>query len=151
MVAPASLEARLEPPLSQNQAAGDKLATAILVVNNLRDIPGDTDAGKNTLADVARQFGVGHQEIRLANPDVDFWLLPPDARVLLPKRHILPRARREGIVLNEPSVVAITNSGGVQKVLAVGAEAKNMLGKTPGNITINMYMGSKKNIAVILL
>jgi L,D-transpeptidase ErfK/SrfK len=58
----------------------------------------------DTLADVARQFGVGHQEIRLANPDVDFWLLPPDARVLLPKRHILPRARREGIVLNVPEM-----------------------------------------------
>ena len=58
----------------------------------------------DTLADVARQFGVGHQEIRLANPDVDFWLLPPDARVLLPKRHILPQARREGIVLNVPEM-----------------------------------------------
>ncbi len=31
IVAPASLEARLEPPLSQNQAAGDKLATAMLL------------------------------------------------------------------------------------------------------------------------
>ena len=30
----------------------------------------------DTLADVARQFSVGHQEIRLANPDVEFWLLP---------------------------------------------------------------------------
>jgi len=57
-----------------------------------------------TLADVARQFSVGHQEIRLANPDVEFWLLPPDARVLLPKRHILPRAVREGIVLNVPEM-----------------------------------------------
>ena len=37
-----------------------------------------------------------------------------------------------GIVLNEPSVVAInTNTGGI---LAVGAEAKKMIGRTPGNI-----------------
>ena len=57
-----------------------------------------------TLADVARQFSVGHQEIRLANPDVEFWLLPPDARVLLPKRHVLPQAVREGIVLNVPEM-----------------------------------------------
>jgi len=57
-----------------------------------------------TLADVARQFSVGHQEIRLANPDVEFWLLPADARVLLPKRHILPQAVREGIVLNVPEM-----------------------------------------------
>jgi len=57
-----------------------------------------------TLADVARQFSLGHQEIRLANPGVEFWLLPPDARVLLPRRHILPRAVREGIVLNVPEM-----------------------------------------------
>jgi rod shape-determining protein MreB len=43
--------------------------------------------------------------------------------------------RGKGIVLNEPSVVAIARSnGGPPKVLAVGKEAKDMLGKTPGNI-----------------
>jgi rod shape-determining protein MreB len=43
----------------------------------------------------------------------------------------------KGIVLNEPSVVAIREEGGRGgKVLeAVGMEAKNMLGRTPGNIT----------------
>jgi rod shape-determining protein MreB and related proteins len=41
----------------------------------------------------------------------------------------------KGIVLNEPSVVAVhQDSRGVKKVLAVGNEAKNMLGRTPGNI-----------------
>lgn len=40
--------------------------------------------------------------------------------------------RGRGIVLNEPSVVAInSNTGGI---LAVGAEAKRMIGRTPGNI-----------------
>ncbi|MHC1720770.1 MAG: rod shape-determining protein [Clostridiaceae bacterium] len=38
----------------------------------------------------------------------------------------------EGIVLREPSVVAINND--TKKVLAVGAEAKEMIGRTPGNI-----------------
>ncbi len=38
------------------------------------------------------------------------------------------------IVLNEPSVVAITESKGKKKLLAVGEEAKQMLGRTPGNI-----------------
>ncbi|MCC6806983.1 MAG: rod shape-determining protein [Deltaproteobacteria bacterium] len=43
--------------------------------------------------------------------------------------------RGKGIVLNEPSVVAIARTnGGPPKVLAVGKEAKDMLGKTPGNI-----------------
>jgi rod shape-determining protein MreB len=38
------------------------------------------------------------------------------------------------IVLNEPSVVAITMVKGVKQVLAVGEEAKQMVGRTPGNI-----------------
>jgi len=41
----------------------------------------------------------------------------------------------KGIVLNEPSVVAVhQDSRGMKTVLAVGNEAKNMLGRTPGNI-----------------
>ena len=41
----------------------------------------------------------------------------------------------KGIVLSEPSVVAVhKDSRGVKKVLAVGSEAKKMLGRTPGNI-----------------
>ena len=40
--------------------------------------------------------------------------------------------RGRGIVLNEPSVVAIEKK--TEKVLAVGVEAKKMLGRTPGNI-----------------
>jgi rod shape-determining protein MreB len=40
----------------------------------------------------------------------------------------------QGVVLNEPSVVAVINDGGKKSVLAVGDEAKTMLGRTPGNI-----------------
>jgi rod shape-determining protein MreB len=40
----------------------------------------------------------------------------------------------QGIVLNEPSVVAITETKGRQHVLAVGDEANRMIGRTPGNI-----------------
>ncbi len=40
----------------------------------------------------------------------------------------------KGIVLREPSVVAIRTDGRVNKVLAVGKEAKMMVGRTPGNI-----------------
>jgi len=42
--------------------------------------------------------------------------------------------RGKGIVLNEPSVVAVRTDRMKNRVLAVGLEAKNMLGKTPGNI-----------------
>ena len=40
-----------------------------------------------------------------------------------------------GVVLNEPSVVAIIDDKGKKTVLAVGDEAKTMLGRTPGNIS----------------
>ena len=42
--------------------------------------------------------------------------------------------KSKGVVLNEPSVVAIINESGKKTVLAVGDEAKTMLGRTPGNI-----------------
>ena len=39
-----------------------------------------------------------------------------------------------GVVLNEPSVVAVVDSKGKKSILAIGDEAKTMLGRTPGNI-----------------
>jgi rod shape-determining protein MreB len=41
----------------------------------------------------------------------------------------------QGVVLNEPSVVAVLDNKGKKSVLAVGDEAKTMLGRTPGNIS----------------
>jgi rod shape-determining protein MreB len=46
----------------------------------------------------------------------------------------------QGIVLNEPSVVAVRHNNGVREVAAVGSEAKRMLGRTPGNITTHRPM-----------
>ena len=41
----------------------------------------------------------------------------------------------KGIIVNEPSVVAVHQGAkGISKVLAVGKEAKQMLGRTPGSI-----------------
>jgi rod shape-determining protein MreB len=46
--------------------------------------------------------------------------------------------RNKGIVLNEPSVLAMRDSArGLRKVVAVGGKAKDMLGKTPGNINVS--------------
>ena len=43
-------------------------------------------------------------------------------------------ARNKGLILNEPSVVSISDEGGKKRVKAVGFEAKTMLGRTPENI-----------------
>ena len=42
----------------------------------------------------------------------------------------------QGVVLNEPSVVAIVDQAGKKQVLAVGDEAKTMLGRTQGTFKL---------------
>ncbi len=56
-----------------------------------------------------------------------------DLAIDLGTANTLVYVKNKGIVINEPSVVAIDRK--TSKVLAVGAEAKKMLGRTPGNIT----------------
>ena len=57
-----------------------------------------------------------------------------DLAIDLGTANTLVYVKGQGILLNEPSVVAITEIRGKSQVLAVGEEAKTMLGKTPGNI-----------------
>jgi len=58
-----------------------------------------------------------------------------DLAIDLGTANTLVYVKNKGIVLSEPSVVAVRmDSRGVKKVLAVGVEAKKMLGRTPGNI-----------------
>jgi|TARA_B100001093_G_scaffold384775_1_gene370523 rod shape-determining protein MreB len=57
-----------------------------------------------------------------------------DMAIDLGTANTLVVVKSKGVVLNEPSVVAIINEMGKKTVLAVGDEAKTMLGRTPGNI-----------------
>jgi len=58
-----------------------------------------------------------------------------DLAIDLGTANTLVYVKGKGIVLSEPSVVAVRKDGrGSNKVLAVGKEAKMMLGRTPGNI-----------------
>ncbi|MGA3209291.1 MAG: rod shape-determining protein [Syntrophales bacterium] len=58
-----------------------------------------------------------------------------DLAIDLGTANTLVYMKGKGIVLNEPSVVAVLkDSRGTKRVLAVGLEAKKMLGRTPGNI-----------------
>lgn len=61
-----------------------------------------------------------------------FFLKGEDIAVDLGTASVLVYVNKEGIVLNEPSVVAIDNN--TNRVIAVGTEAREMLGRTPGNI-----------------
>ncbi len=60
--------------------------------------------------------------------------LSADMAIDLGTANTLVYVKGKGIVLNEPSVVAIEEYRGKKQVLAVGNEAKQMLGRTPGNI-----------------
>ena len=62
-------------------------------------------------------------------------LFSTDLSIDLGTANTLIYVRDKGIVLNEPSVVAIRTVGNQKTVTAVGTDAKRMLGKTPGNIT----------------
>ncbi|QEO16990.1 rod shape-determining protein [Acetobacter vaccinii] len=62
-------------------------------------------------------------------------LMSADMAIDLGTANTLVYAKGRGIVLNEPSVVAIADIRGKKQLLAVGEEAKLMVGRTPGNIT----------------
>src|SRR5690606_1170104 len=63
-----------------------------------------------------------------------FGLMSADMAIDLGTANTLVYVKQRGIVLDEPSVVAFRNDGGRKRVLAVGHDAKLMLGRTPGNI-----------------
>ncbi|MFP6712355.1 MAG: rod shape-determining protein [Rhodospirillales bacterium] len=63
-----------------------------------------------------------------------FGFLSADMAIDLGTANTLVYVKGKNIVLNEPSVVAIAEVKGKKRVLAVGEEAKQMLGRTPGNI-----------------
>ncbi|MGL4517598.1 MAG: L,D-transpeptidase family protein, partial [Shewanella sp.] len=56
--------------------------------------------GKHTLEDIAAQFQLGLSNLMEANPGVDPFLPRPGSKLLIPHQLILPKAPREGIVIN---------------------------------------------------
>lgn len=55
---------------------------------------------ENTFSDLAREYGLGYDELVAANPEIDPWLPGEGTPVLLPTQYVLPDVPREGIVLN---------------------------------------------------
>jgi L,D-transpeptidase ErfK/SrfK len=56
----------------------------------------DTD----TFPDLAREYGLGYDELVEANPGIDPWLPGANTPILLPTQYVLPDVPRQGIVLN---------------------------------------------------
>ena len=57
-------------------------------------------AEEDTLLALGREYGVGYEEMRRANPTVDVWLPGEGTPILIPSRFVLPNAPRDGVVIN---------------------------------------------------
>ena len=57
-------------------------------------------SSEDTLSDLAREYGLGYDELIAANPGIDPWLPGENTPVLLPTQFVLPDVPRQGIVLN---------------------------------------------------
>jgi rod shape-determining protein MreB len=90
--------------------------------------------GKSVIFSVLSPFFVLKKEFLML--DALFGVFSNDLAIDLGTANTLIYVKNQGIVCNEPSVVAVQqrNERGGKKVLAVGAEAKRMLGRTPGSI-----------------
>jgi L,D-transpeptidase ErfK/SrfK len=55
---------------------------------------------ENTFSDLAREYGLGYDEIVAANPDIDPWLPGEGTPVLLPTQYVLPDVPQRGLILN---------------------------------------------------
>jgi L,D-transpeptidase ErfK/SrfK len=59
---------------------------------------------EDTFSAIGRQYNLGYEELRQANPGVDQWLPGEATPVYLPTQTILPDAPRDGIVINVPAM-----------------------------------------------
>ncbi|MDH3304237.1 MAG: L,D-transpeptidase family protein [Gammaproteobacteria bacterium] len=55
---------------------------------------------EDTLSDLAREYGLGYDEIVSANPGIDPWTPGDNTPILLPTQYVLPNVPRKGLVLN---------------------------------------------------
>ncbi len=59
---------------------------------------------RDTLLDIARANGLGYQDIKLVNPEIDTWLPASGSEINLPLQFVLPDTPRDGIILNIPEM-----------------------------------------------
>jgi len=92
---PAPPTPQLQPPLATHTFPYDPKTTT--VVGELQVTHAHHE---DTIADIARRFNLGFDEVARANPGVDPWLPGEGTRIVLPTQFVLPEAPHEGIVIN---------------------------------------------------
>ena len=90
---------------------------------------------EDTLVHLARDNNLGFVEIRAANPELDPWIPGKGKRIVLPTQHLLPDAKREGIVINLPEMrlYAYSRKGKKPKTYPIGIGREGL--KTPTGLT----------------
>lgn len=79
-------------------------------------------AYEDTMVNIARDNDLGFVEMRSANPGVDPWLPGRGTEMVIPSRHILPKAVHEGIVINLPEMrlFAYVEKGRAPRTFPIG-------------------------------
>jgi L,D-transpeptidase ErfK/SrfK len=94
---------------------------------------------QDTLADIARRFSVGYNEIHRANPGVDMWVPGSGRQVVVPTQFILPDAPHVGIVVNIAEMRLYyfppSSHGGKQIVYTYPIGIGRVNWKTPSGVT----------------
>ena len=94
---------------------------------------------EDTLLDIARRYGLGYQELVLANPTVDPWLPGEGTLVTLPTEYLLPDTPREGIIVNRAEMRLYyyprSASGRAEKVMTFAVGIGRVEWETPLGVT----------------
>lgn len=103
--APAVAQPALPDPAAPRLAALD---TRHFELAPAQEVIGETQVifarYENTFSAIGRQYNLGYEEMRRANPGVDQWLPGEGTPIYLPTQTILPEAPHEGIVVNVPAM-----------------------------------------------
>ncbi len=94
----------LAVPLLSLSVYGSSTAFAEYRADYIGDMEIHVAVYEDRLVHLARKNGLGFVEVRAANPELDPWIPGEGAKVMLPKRHLLPDAKREGLVINLPEM-----------------------------------------------
>ena len=90
------------------QTSHDDFAIHAFALDKNQDIVGSIaiiqSHENDTLPDIARHFGLGYNDITIANSELEPWLLKQGDQVVLPTRYIIPDVKRKGIILNLASM-----------------------------------------------
>jgi L,D-transpeptidase ErfK/SrfK len=84
---------------------------------------------EDTMIQIARDYNVGFVELRSANPFLDPWIPGDKKKVLIPSMHLLPRAPREGVVINlaEMRMYSFPKSGAAPRTFPIGVGREGLL------------------------